>query len=219
MTQDIQVCPNCMYHISADKHITSYDRLYYLCETCKLIYLDRTFFPTPEQEKKRYESHQNNIEDTKYVQFLYKLLDPMLEFLNATMIGLDYGCGPNPVLSQLLHKHGITCRIFDPYFFPNKPLGLNDFIILTETIEHFYTPAKEFYEIFTSLKPNGYLGIMTDTWHDIKSFPSWYYVRDYTHVAFYHLETLHYISQKYNAELVYTDQKRVFIFKKKHDLS
>ena len=85
------------------------------------------FWPAPEQEKSRYEQHQNSASDEDYVAFLRQLSDPLIKMLPKGARGLDFGAGPTsdgrPVLCELLADAGIKCLPYDPYFFPKMPEG------------------------------------------------------------------------------------------------
>ena len=61
---------------------------------------------------------------------------------------------------------------------------------------------------------NGYLVLMTDFWKDVNQFSSWYYVRDFTHVSFYHEKTMKFMELIFGLSIVYTDNQRCIIFRK-----
>lgn len=71
-------------------------------------------------EKAKYLEHQNSIHHKGYVTFLNRAIEPALEHLNSSMIGLDYGCGYAPTISELLRKRGIGCENYDPIFFQSS---------------------------------------------------------------------------------------------------
>ena len=101
--------------------------------------------------------------------------------------GLDYGCGPNPVLCQLLEKENYQMSFYDPYFFPtdlNKISSL-DFITCTEAAEHFYHPGQEFKKILSFIKPQGFLFLMTDLVQKEVNLSTWFYAKDPSHVCFF----------------------------------
>lgn len=189
-------------------------RLFYLCDVCFLIFVDRPSLPTPEDEKLRYEHHQNQIGNTRYVEFLMKAIDPLLQLISKSDVGLDYGCGPNMITEYILRRSGYRCESYDPIFYPDIKEKTFDYIISTEVFEHFHIPELEIDKALKLLRPGGYISIMTELWTQLSEFSSWYYIRDYTHVSFYHTKTLLFIENKYDLSQVYSDQKRVFIFQK-----
>lgn len=185
-----------------------------LCETCKLIFVPEQYRLSPEEEKLRYMLHDNRIENEGYVSFLRQAIDPALEYIESDMKGLDFGCGPSPVLATLLGKMNILCGFFDPFFYPAIDNTDFDFVFSTECVEHFYYPRRTFERIDTLIKKGGLLIIMTNLWDDLHDFATWYYKNDPTHVAFYHRETLYFLAQTFRYDILYNDQKRVVIFRK-----
>ncbi len=141
----------------------------------------------------RYLEHENDPEDMKYRQFLNRLARPLLKRMPAGLNGLDYGCGPGPALALILQEAGHRVQLYDPFFFPRQETLKKsfDFIVCTETAEHFHFPREEFKRLNLMLRPGGWLGIMTTFLVDRKDFPDWYYRRDPTHVVFYRRETFY----------------------------
>jgi SAM-dependent methyltransferase len=109
------------------------------------------------------------------------------------MEGLDFGCGPNPVLPDILKSAGYGCLNYDPIFFLDFPDERVDFIFATETFEHFFNPLREMKFITALLRPGGILTVMTQRWKSPDQFADWWYVRDITHVSFFHKKTFDYI--------------------------
>ena len=190
------------------------DRWYRRCPCCWLIFVDPAHFLSLEEEKGRYETHENSIENAGYVRFLKRLVDPMLPYLETGMRGLDYGCGPGPTLSQVLRRQGMGCEDYDPFFAKRLLHPPYDFVLSTECFEHFHRPAEEVERIRSLLKPGGLLGIMTERWETLDGFARWYYTRDPTHVSFYHLESLHFICRRFGFKALWMDDSRVAILRK-----
>jgi hypothetical protein len=189
-------------------------RKYFSCQSCYLIFVDPSHHISVEQEKARYELHENSATDLGYVKFLSQVIQPSLSFLTSNMIGLDYGCGPNPTLSGLLSQHQLTCYNYDPLFGFNHPLQAYDFLFATECVEHFRYPKDDFFKMDSLLKPKGFLSIMTDHWQSLDQFATWYYKRDITHVSFYHQRTFAFIRAQAGYELKYTDNQRIVVMQK-----
>lgn len=198
-------CPICN-DLKIDNFTNTNSRSYIRCKNCEAIFLDRNFRLTPSEERSRYESHQNNPADLAYRKHLSIAVNPIIELVKKGGSGLDFGSGPGPTASIMLEEAGFKMEIYDPFFANNLGVLNNryDFIISTETIEHFFYPNKEF-ELFSKLvKPNGYLSIMTklfcgDTEQD---FITWYYPKDPTHVTFYSFKTVEIICKIWNWELI-----------------
>lgn len=189
-------------------------RRYFNCFDCSLIFVHSDFHLSKEVEKSRYEFHNNGIEHEGYVNFLNRSITPTLPFLNVEMVGLDYGCGPRPTLSELLSQHGIKCYNYDPVFEIDHPFKSYDFIFATECMEHFFHPATEIKNIISLLKSKGYISIMTERWTTLDKFKDWYYKSDPTHVSFFHQYTFRYIIENWNLEKIYEDADRVIILRK-----
>jgi 2-polyprenyl-3-methyl-5-hydroxy-6-metoxy-1,4-benzoquinol methylase len=162
-------------------------------------FMDPTQWLSPEMECAQYLEHKNDLSDTGYRKFLSKLATPLLKRLASGKDGLDYGCGPGPVLAQILSGAGHNMSLFDPFFYPAQNLldRLYDFITCTETIEHFHRPAEEFARFEQMLRSGGWLAVMTCFQTDDSRFSSWHYRRDPTHVVFYREETLRHIARSY----------------------
>ena len=194
------------------------ERPLYLCKLCRLCFKHSKNRLSPPEEKLRYETHDNTMENQGYIKFL----TPVRESVNKKIVkgakGLDFGCGPGPVLSELLRADGYKLDCYDPYFFPNKRIGREqyEFVTCTEAIEHFYSPQKELHVLTALMEPGAFLFIMTETFDDNTDFESWYYLRDPTHVCFFSKKTFDWISKKYgfvlHPDLSVSD--RVFAFEK-----
>ncbi|MGC9393223.1 MAG: class I SAM-dependent methyltransferase [Anaerolineae bacterium] len=189
-------------------------RRYYVCDTCALIFVDPAQHLSPDEERARYLLHQNSRQDHDYVAFLNRLLRPLLPYLDAGARGLDYGCGPVPVLSHLAREQGIVCDDYDPFFADgalNPPYGV---VFASECFEHFHRPAAEMARILALLQPGGLLGIMTERWTTPAAFAGWYYAQAPTHVCFYHADTFDFLCDRFGLTPMWRDEKRVIILRR-----
>jgi SAM-dependent methyltransferase len=209
-------CPLCQTSASITDVRGADDRRYHLCGKCWLIFADSSHYLSPAEEKAHYETHNNSIEDEGYVQFLNRVIQPMLPYLHKGMRGLDYGSGPGPTLSQLVMRQGIACQDYDP-FFADRPLQPPyDFVFSTECFEHFHDPQAEIKRICGLLKPGGLLGVMTEYWTTLDSFADWWYTRDPTHVSFYHANTFDFLCHHFGLTIPWQDGSRVVILQRGH---
>lgn len=178
-------------------------RSYFRCPQCYLIFVPPALHLSPEEEKQRYDLHQNNPEDSGYRKFLSKLFQPLTAKLEPASRGLDFGCGPGPALAMMFREQGYPCRTYDPFYNCDKNAleGQYDFISCTETAEHFCSPRQEFELLFSLLRPGGWLGIMTQFAYNKKSFRSWHYKEDETHICFYSKETMQWLAKHFELEL------------------
>lgn len=188
---------------------------YFQCRSCKLIVQDPSKRLSAEDEKKRYEMHDNNPSDPGYRDFLSRLISPLCAHLIPGMTGLDFGCGPGPAIKKLLEPSNCDVKEYDPYFYPDENL-LNDqydFITATEVLEHLSDPMQTLRRIDSLLKSGGFFGAMTSLYTDRIRFDEWWYPKDPTHVVFYHPDTMKAISGIFGWEYSIHSENSI-IFKK-----
>lgn len=179
------------------------DRRYFRCPTCALVFLDPAQRPAHEQEAARYRRHRNDASDAGYVRFLQQLIDPLGAVVPPGSRGLDYGCGPQPVLGEILAARGYAMASYDPLFFPQASLldGPYDFVTCCEVIEHVHDPQGAFALFAHLLRAGGTLGMMTRFYDLDGPFAEWWYRRDFTHVCFYCEATMRWIAGQYGWRL------------------
>ncbi|GAB6096381.1 class I SAM-dependent methyltransferase [Desulfatiferula olefinivorans] len=173
--------------------------VYYSCAACGVTFLEPDQRLSAEEERKRYGLHRNRPDDKGYRRFLETLADPLIPMLKPGARGLDYGCGPVPVLATMLRAAGHPTAVYDPFFFADSaPLETTyDFVTCTEAAEHFYRPIEEFQTLDRLLVPGGILAVMTTFRTDTVDFSTWHYRRDPTHVIFYREETMHCLAGRF----------------------
>ena len=190
-------------------------RDYWRCLACLATFLDPAQLPSAEIELAQYKLHRNDPNDAGYRAFLNRVAQPLLARLSPGSRGLDFGCGPGPVLAGMLREAGHAMALFDPFFYPDRDV-LNDtydFITCTEVAEHFHRPAQAFNQLDGMLKPGGWLAVMTTLQVDDAGFANWYYRRDPTHVVFYRQVTLQTIARRFGLDYVYAGQNASLMFK------
>ena len=174
-------------------------REYLRCEYCNSIQMNSKYYLTLDQEENRYKLHNNDIFDIRYQNFVKPIVDSVIQNNLTSELGLDFGAGTGPVITNILNTKGYNIEVYDPFFHKNENL-LNkkyDFIIICEVIEHFHNPKKEFQLLKKLLKTNGKLYIMTDIFKPDIDFKKWHYKNDETHVFFYSKETFEYIRKTF----------------------
>tara|TARA_Y100000780_G_scaffold226709_1_gene241177 strand:+ start:849 stop:1493 length:645 start_codon:yes stop_codon:yes gene_type:complete len=187
---------------------------YYICSNCDLVFLDETQLLESKEERSQYSLHQNDKRDPGYVNFLFRSIGPTLRHIKPNFKGLDFGCGPYPMLVELMKEEGFDMDFYDPYFFPSQNLDKEyDFVISTEVVEHFNNPNKSWAELVSKVAEGGILSIMTSIRYQDIDFKSWHYRNDQTHISFYSEKTLEWIATHFNLELI-DKEKNVAIFKK-----
>lgn len=174
-------------------------RHYHRCPNCRAVLMDQKDYPTPQEEIQRYESHNNDVEDPRYQNFVSPLVEKITRRFEPEHLGLDFGSGTGPVITKMLSDQGYNLNVFDP-FFDNNPEVLEhkyDYIVSCEVIEHFHNPYREFKDLKSMLKPDGALFLKTDVYTEDIDFHAWYYKSDETHVFFYHPKTFDWIKKEF----------------------
>jgi len=207
------VCPLCQ--VAEGEHFYQDRRDYYRCPVCSLVFVPPHQFLTQQQEKAEYDLHENSCDDPGYRRFLSRLFDPLSQSLSTNSYGLDFGSGPAPTLSLMFEEAGHTMEIYDPFYAPaTEPLQQQyDFITVTEVVEHLHYPLRELDLLWSCLKPDGMLGIMTKRVIDQQAFSSWHYKNDPTHVCFFSIETFQWFAERWGATLS-APEKDVVLFTK-----
>jgi len=172
---------------------------HYQCAHCSSIFLNSRCCVSKEDERKRYQEHNNDIEYPGYQKFVEPIIRGVEQKFDKKHKGLDFGSGTGPVIAKLLRDKGYTIELYDPLFCnnPDKLEETYDFIVCCEVMEHFHFPVKEFALLRSILKPGGALFCMTDIYSEKVDFRTWYYKNDSTHVFFYHKNALAWIQSKF----------------------
>lgn len=209
-------CTLCNTHES-EFCLTHRERDFYQCRNCDLVFVPAQFHLAFQEEKNEYDRHENDAENEGYVNFLNRALVPLRELLKPGMEGLDFGSGPGPVLSDLLNKEGYTTSIWDPIYAPDESTLKRkyDFITCTEVVEHFCNPYEGWSQLAKLLEDGGYLVVMTLLCNANTNFKEWWYKNDPTHVSFYSIKTIEWISRKFALNLIFEDEDRVLLFQKR----
>lgn len=189
------ICPLCSSR--AEEFYSDKRKKYLRCPVCKGISLDAALLPTFDEEKDRYNTHNNDIEDKGYQKFVSPIVNSILRDFNPNDAGLDFGAGTGPVISKMLSDSGFQIVQYDPFFhnYPDLLTRKYNYIACCEVIEHFHDPEKEFILLKELLAPGGRLYCMTDIYRDTIDFGKWYYINDPTHVFIYQEETFTWIKE------------------------
>ncbi len=199
-----ETCRLCAAKGTVFGSLQSDPRVFFRCETCGSVFLGRANLLSPEDEEKRYLQHRNQ-RTPEYEKFLNRLLAPLVQVVPPGSQGLDFGCGPVPVLSEMLTEQGFQMQNFDPFFFSNSRAleAEYDFVTCSETVEHFHEPLTGWTQLHARLRPGGRLGVMTQMRTQWEGFFDWHYPRDPTHVQFYSPRTMRWIGHKFGMEPVF----------------
>lgn len=186
-------CPFCQKD-GADLFHEDKIRAFFRCQSCTIIFVPRSSLLSASEEKKRYDSHQNDENDPGYREYFLKTVIPVIAELKGHERGIDFGCGRTRLMSQIFDDKGIICDSYDPFYFPDESFWQKtfEFGVMNEVIEHLADPADTVARLKMIIK--GPLFIRTKFYPETEQeFSSWFYKRDLTHVQFFSLKTLSYL--------------------------
>lgn len=206
-------------------------RKYYRCTICSLVFVPSEFWLSDKEEKAEYDLHENSMDNIGYKNFLMRSITPVVDFFATAAykpVGLDFGCGPCPLLSSILssHPYYFSMSVYDVFFSPDEgPLTKEnyfDFITMTEVIEHLKKPLEVIERLWSLLKDGGILVIMTKrAIGTVETFKCWHYIRDPTHITFLSEHSFEWLSNHLKdtfnciAELSFVSKDVVLFHKKK----
>lgn len=198
--------------------INKKDEFFYDCNTCKAIVKDKQHHLTASEEKERYETHNNDVDDVRYQDFTSPITNYVIENFLSEHKGLDFGSGTGPVISSMLEKEGYNIVQYDPFFAPDKNTlnTMYDYIVSCEVFEHFYHPKTEIDRLISMLNSNGAILIMTLLYHDEMDFDTWFYKKDPTHVFLYRKETFEYIAKENKLKIDILTDRLIALRKQKN---
>ena len=210
----LEPCPLC-HHPDVSLFSQDKRRAYFQCNHCRLVFVARSQMISLTEEKKIYDSHQNDVNDIGYQQFLSRALNPLLAVLEKPSDGLDFGCGPGPALAKMLDEKGYSTALYDIFYYPNKEVLSKqyDFVTCTEVIEHLAKPDEIWAQLVSLLKPSGVLVVMTKLVINQERFKNWHYKIDITHINFFSPETFGYLAKQNGLSLTFHGDD-VMLFKK-----
>ncbi len=193
----------------------AHGRDYFECPDCGAVLMDPGHWVSVADEIYRYKTHDNDVEDPRYQEFVSPLVEAVAGDCRPGSRGLDYGSGTGPVAAKLLRDRGYEVSTYDPFFDLSPPVFQNtyDYIIASEVVEHFHNPAKEFRLLKEMLKPGGHLYCMTLRIDEDVDFQGWHYKNDETHVIFYREETAEWIRSAFGYSGLRVEE-RLFILQK-----
>ena len=204
MADDDVPCPLCGSGASPTYFVDG-RRRYACCAVCALVFVHPADRPRPLDETLRYLEHENRRDDAGYAGFLGRLENEVCARFPIGARGLDVGCGPTPLLSELLTRSGRPTEHYDPLFFPRGELlqETYDFATCCEVVEHAHDPAALFGQLARLIGPGGLIAIMTQFRPIDHSFGSWWYRRDATHVGFFSERTLRWVASHFGLRVTF----------------
>ena len=213
-SNDLASCPLCRRPAAQFYHRDKF-RSYNQCANCALVFVPDEFHLSTAEEWAYYDLHENSLHDPGYRRFLSRCAMPLLRELQPRSRGLDFGCGPAPLLAAMLADAGHKVALFDSYYVPNTGAMKRDydFIVSTEVVEHLAAPGDELQRLWQRLRPGGLLALMTKLVISPQRFANWHYIRDPTHICFFSVRTFRWLAGELNAELQFADNDVIFLRK------
>jgi SAM-dependent methyltransferase len=202
-------------------------RRFYLCGDCALVFVPPEYWLLVEDERARYDLHDNSLTNDGYVKFLSQVVDVVMSVVDGVIAGncvkagartkvLDFGCGKEAVACRLLKDRGIDCYGYDPLYGRLLPesvskSGQYDIIILCEVIEHLRDVRGELALIGGLLREGGIIILRTQLYESLSSFPSWWYAQDLTHINFFSERSLSVVAGMVGKRLEKTEFPDIFL--------
>ncbi len=207
-------CPLCRESAAQFYHRDKF-RSYYQCARCALVFVPPAYFLSPAEEKDYYDLHENALEDDGYRRFLNRCAQPLVSILPDGARGLDFGCGPAPLLAKILEEQGCKVSLYDHFYQPDTGVfsAQYDFVVSTEVIEHLWDPRSVLERLWDSIRPGGVLALMTKLVLSKERFASWHYIRDPTHIVFFSESTFHWFAEYLGARLEFPAADVIFLHK------
>jgi len=191
---------------------------YYRCMDCGFVYLDDSHRVNSMEEKRKYDQHNNSLENEGYVQMFEDFIElSIAPYLANIKKVLDFGSGPEPVFSKLLERRGLEVEIYDLYYSPQKVYEGNryDLITSTEVFEHLSKPLETLELLVAHLNSNGYIVLMTKfPPKEDKAFLDWWYRRDPTHISFFTPKSFEVMAEKVGLKVLKTINENIIVFQK-----
>lgn len=189
--------------------------MYWQCQSCLLVFVDKRFWLSPDAEKAEYDLHENHVDDPGYQNFLNRLAQPLLASIDLPAAGLDFGCGPGPALQIMLERAGCSVDVYDIFYAPDTAVFQRryDFITATEVVEHLHQPRFELDRLWALLKSGGCLALMTKRVKSQEAFARWHYKNDLTHVCFFSEQTFQWLAGCWQAQVFFPAADVVFFQK------
>ena len=168
-----------------------------------MVFVPRNEVLSYEQEKNRYDQHQNKKDDA-YFNYLNGIVSSILPYISEGCRGLDFGCGTTTLFSDILKEHGFPSDSYDLYYHPNQEVWNHnyDFIMLSEVIEHLHDPHETMKRLVSLLNSNGKVFIKTKFLTDKIDFTNWYYKRDLTHIQFFNQKSIGILAHQFGFKVM-----------------
>ncbi len=79
-------------------------REFLICPRCDLIFVPEKYHLKPDEEAARYRMHRNTLSNEGYVGMFLEKIALVQKYCPDVTSVVDYGCGPAPILAELLKR-------------------------------------------------------------------------------------------------------------------
>jgi SAM-dependent methyltransferase len=192
--------------------------IYHSCDHCECIFKDPSCHQSIQEQKLRYDLHENDEEDEGYRAYFQRFLDFVLPLVGRPESALDFGCGRSTLLANILNSMNIDTDHYDPIYHPEKTYDSKKYqlIVSTEVFEHLHDPENVFSKLVEHLEPGGYLALQTQFHPNVRQmFMDWYYHKDPTHIVFFTPRTFEILGRKHQCELLADNGKNMVVLRKR----
>lgn len=196
-------CKLCLEQTSAQK-LEAHGREFFCCENCGYVQVNPQQILSILEEEKRYQLHENALGDPRYEEFLCPMVDLVEAHVPSQAKGIDIGSGKEKVMESLLRSRGRMLVSYDLYFHADERLLKNsyDYLVCSETLEHFRDPREELKRFGVLVKKGGKLFFRTSFFSHERKFSDWHYQRDPTHIGFFAKETFEWMEKEFGWKLL-----------------
>ncbi|AKF24840.1 methyltransferase [Sulfurovum lithotrophicum] len=187
------------------------------CKSCEYIFKSSECYQSIEEQKSRYDLHENDEDHPGYRAYFQRFLNFVLPLVGTPKTALDFGCGRSTLLASLLEEKGVHGDYYDPLYHPANLDNSKKYelIVSTEVFEHLHQPKEVFYSLLERLEDGGYLALQTQFHpNDETAFKKWYYHQDPTHIVFFRAKTFRVLAEMYGCEFVGDNGKNMVVIRK-----
>ncbi|MBD3393900.1 MAG: methyltransferase domain-containing protein [Chitinivibrionales bacterium] len=188
-------------------------RRYMQCCGCGLVFVPREECPGPEEQRARYELHDNALDNDEYMSYLGEVAGELSRIPLEHPSVLDFGSGPQQALAHVLEEKGIACASYDPLYSIGADAldRMYDVVVACESVEHLHDLAGDIRRIKRLLNPGGHVLVRTELYNEHTDFETWWYAKDPTHINFFRLTTILRLAERLDKGLFYTDARSIAI--------
>ena len=208
----MKCCPLCLSG-RCSEHASDAARTYTVCLDCELVFVTEEHHVSEDEERARYELHDNSLDNDEYMNYLREFAGEMQRIPVAGPKVLDFGSGPARALEHILKEQQIECVSYDPMFGigPEALDSTYDIVVVCETVEHLRKLRQEILLIKRLLNPGGHVMVRTELYNEGTDFETWWYAKDTTHVNFFRLTTMVRVGELLDRGMFYTNGRNVVI--------